>query len=100
MAKGIGGGDQTTEVTRQLERLKWFLWQGNVFRALQMIEDLEEDLDLEGEIGPERRKLRKPIAEFGGYLRATRAPSRTTGSANAAERRSRAPSSSRRSIRL
>jgi hypothetical protein len=70
MAKGLGGGDLTTEVTRQLERLKWFLWHGNVFRALQVIEDLEDDLDLEGEIGPERRKLRKAIAEFGGYLRA------------------------------
>ena len=61
MAKGLGGGDLTTEVTRQLERLKWFLWHGNVFRALQVIADLEEDLDLEGEIGPERRKLRKDI---------------------------------------
>jgi hypothetical protein len=73
MAKGLGGGDLTTEVTRQLERLKWFLWHGNVFRALQVIADLEEDLDLEGEIGPERRKLRKAIAEFGGYLRANAA---------------------------
>src|SRR5437870_2849059 len=60
----LGGGHLTTEVTRQLERLKWFLWHGNVFRALQVIADLEEDLDLEGEIAPERRKLRKAIAEF------------------------------------
>jgi hypothetical protein len=73
MAKGLGGGDLTTEVTRQLERLKWFLWHGNVFRARQVIEDLEEDLDLEGEIGPERCKLRRAIAEFGGYLRANAA---------------------------
>ncbi len=31
------------------------------FRAPQAIEDLEDDLDLEAGIGPERRKLRKAI---------------------------------------
>jgi hypothetical protein len=51
-------------------RVSWSSASTNVFRALQVIEDLEEDLDLEGEIGPERRKLRKAIAEFSGYLRA------------------------------
>jgi hypothetical protein len=30
-----------------LERLMWFLWHGNVFRALQVVEDLEIDLDVE-----------------------------------------------------
>ena len=28
------------EASRQLERLKWFLWHGNVFRALQVVGDL------------------------------------------------------------
>jgi hypothetical protein len=28
------------QAARELERLKWFLWHGNVFRALQVIEDL------------------------------------------------------------
>jgi len=34
------------ELEHQLERIKWYLWHGNVFRALQVGEDLEEDLDL------------------------------------------------------
>jgi hypothetical protein len=31
----------------ELERLKWFLWHGNVFRALQTISDLKIDVDVE-----------------------------------------------------
>src|SRR5712692_2626531 len=68
MAKGLGG-DPAVETAKELERLKWFLWHGNVFRALQVIEDLEIDLDIE-EAGPERRKLLKAVGEFGGYIRA------------------------------
>lgn len=34
-------------VVEQLQRLKWFLWHGNVFRALQTVPDLEIDLDVE-----------------------------------------------------
>jgi hypothetical protein len=30
---------------RELERLKWFLWHGNVYKALQVIECVEMDLD-------------------------------------------------------
>jgi hypothetical protein len=40
------------ELEHQLERIKWYLWHGNVFRALQVGEDLEEDLDL-----PEEKKV-------------------------------------------
>jgi hypothetical protein len=57
------------EAACQLERLKWYLWHGNVFRALQVIEDLEVDLDTDG-AGPEQRKLLKAVREFGGYIRA------------------------------
>ena len=32
--------DPAAEVSEQLERLKWFLWHGNVFRALQTITDI------------------------------------------------------------
>jgi hypothetical protein len=57
------------EAERELQRLKWFLWHGNVFRALQVIEDLEIDLDVEW-ASSEQRKLLKAVTEFGGYLRA------------------------------
>src|SRR5712692_5987182 len=57
MAKGLGG-DTAVEVAEELERLKWFLWHGNVFRALQVIGDLETDLDVD-DANPGQRKLRK-----------------------------------------
>jgi hypothetical protein len=68
MAKGLGG-DPAVEVAKELERLKWFLWHGNVLRALQMIEDLEMDLHAK-EARPAQRKLRRTVTEFGGYIRA------------------------------
>jgi hypothetical protein len=34
-------------IINELQRLKWFLWHGNVFRALQTVQDLEIDLDIE-----------------------------------------------------
>ena len=33
------------EVMRQLERLKWFLWHGNVFQALKVLRVIEFDLE-------------------------------------------------------
>jgi hypothetical protein len=39
--------DPAAEVGAELKRLKWFLWHGNVFRALQTVRDLEIDLDVE-----------------------------------------------------
>ena len=30
---------------KQLESLKWYLWHGNVYRVLQLTEDLECNLD-------------------------------------------------------
>jgi hypothetical protein len=60
-------------VTEELERLKWFLWHGNVFRALQVIEALKMDLDDSDHLSPEQRKVLTAVTEFGGYLRANAA---------------------------
>ena len=71
-AKGLRSGDNPSlakTVLDELERLKWFLWHGNVYRALETIDGLEFDLDLEG-AGLEQRKLLKAVVEFGGYIRA------------------------------
>jgi hypothetical protein len=47
MAKGLE--DKVgADASRQIERLKWFLWHGNVFHALQVVGDLEIDLDVDG----------------------------------------------------
>jgi len=59
-----------TTVAEDLERLKWLLWHGNVFRALQVVEALEIDRDDSDHLSPEQRKLLTTITEFGGYLRA------------------------------
>ncbi|MGI9149425.1 MAG: DUF3500 domain-containing protein [Chloroflexota bacterium] len=72
MAKGLRSRANTMlaiEVAEELERLKWLLWHGNVFRGLQTIQDLEVDLDVEY-AAPEQRKLLKMVTEFGGYIRA------------------------------
>ena len=58
------------ELEHQLERIKWYLWHGNVFRALQIGEDLEEDLDLlEGE-NVSIQKMLQAVREFNGYITA------------------------------
>src|SRR5258705_13300287 len=57
----------------ELERVKWYLWHGNVFRALQVVEHVRwqrEDLD---EDVPASRKLAKTVAEFHTYITANEA---------------------------
>jgi len=61
--------DLTTDLAEELQRLKWYLWHGNVSLALQTIRYLQFDAD-SGEPSPEQRKLSKAVTEFGGYIRA------------------------------
>jgi hypothetical protein len=71
-AKGLRSRDnpeRAAEVAKELERLKWFLWHGNVFRALQTVEDLQIDLDNTEQPSIEQQKLLKMVTEFGGYIR-------------------------------
>jgi hypothetical protein len=55
-------------IINEPQRLKWFLWHGNVFRALQTVRDLEIDLDIE-EPSVSQAKPLKAVREFGGYIR-------------------------------
>jgi hypothetical protein len=56
-------------VVRSLERLKWFLWHGNVYQAFQMVESVEIDLDVAAATGDGMaRKLRKTVEEFHTYI--------------------------------
>jgi hypothetical protein len=60
-------------VVRELERLKWFLWHGNVYRALQVVESVEMDLDVAAALGDHRaRKLLKTVADFHTYMERNR----------------------------
>ncbi len=58
------------KVDDELERAKWYLWHGNVFRGLQVIEHVQWQLeDLDEEV-PASRKLAKTVAEFHTYITA------------------------------
>jgi len=61
--------DLAGEIGTQLQRLKWFCWHGNVFRALQTIDDILFDLDIT-EPSPEQARLFKAAREFDSYIRA------------------------------
>jgi hypothetical protein len=57
-----------TALDKQLESLKWHLWHGNVYRALQIIEDLEWDLESQEERSERARKLLQAVSEFHHYI--------------------------------
>jgi len=77
-AKGVP--DQTSDeeaayplrdpVLRELERLKWFLWHGNVYKALQVVQSVERDLDaaMAHDGHATVRKLLKAVEEFHTYI--------------------------------
>jgi hypothetical protein len=74
MAKGLLSPGETAgqiDIQDQLDRLKWSLWHGNVYKALRKIEYLEMDLEAMEE-SPEQRKLYKAVREFGGYIAANK----------------------------
>jgi hypothetical protein len=66
-------GIAAADMAQRLERLKWNLWHGNVRRALQIIDLLEEDLEMAGAPFENGRKLHKAIQEFGHYIAVNRA---------------------------
>jgi len=60
------------KLEKNVEKLKWNLWHGNVYRALQIIETLEWDLELYSETSEKVRKMEKAVREFDSYIRANR----------------------------
>jgi hypothetical protein len=72
MTKSVRSRDNpnlSIELAEELQRLKWYLWHGNLFLALQTITYVQLDADCADD-SPEQRKLSKAVAEFGGYIRA------------------------------
>ena len=47
MAKGLNQTDPASDIPKQLERIKWCLWHGNVFKGEQAIDNLVDDLEIE-----------------------------------------------------
>jgi hypothetical protein len=62
-------------VIRSLERLKWSLWHGNVYKAFQKITDLAMDLDVAVATTDDAtaRKLLRAVEEFHTYIERNRA---------------------------
>jgi hypothetical protein len=58
-------------VTRELERLKWFLWHGNVYQAFQVMQSIAGDLEVAVATSEDAtaRKLLKAVAEFHTYIK-------------------------------
>jgi hypothetical protein len=57
----------------ELERVKWYLWHGNVFRALQVVEQVQWQLEHLDEEVRASRNFAKTVAEFHGYITANEA---------------------------
>lgn len=70
MAKGISVQHKGEEFEKELERVKWFLWHGNAYKALQALEGLE--LDIDAEASNEAQKLARTLHEFDHYIRTNR----------------------------
>ena len=60
--------EQSKEMEETLESVKWNLWHGNTFRALQKIEYLEMDADCLEMDYPLLSKMAKAIREFRVYI--------------------------------
>ena len=79
LAKGLRcPSERSADITQELQLVKWFLWHGNVVRALHTVDDLTTDLDATETDADtdadasrvELEKLAKAMREFGGYLSA------------------------------
>jgi hypothetical protein len=69
-AKGLVHHDRELgeEIRDKIERLKWSLWHGNLYKALYKIEDIESLTYNFEEIYPKFKPLRKAVEEFRTYI--------------------------------
>src|SRR5260370_40759657 len=77
---------ESVDIGKQFERVKWFLWHGNVAGALDTIEDIEDELDL----------LPKDGENFAAISKRTKTSSQIMGIVTGTERRFQRPSRSPR----
>ncbi len=70
-AKGLRATDglPAADADTELERIKWYLWHGNVFRAMEEAEALTWRLESDDTLSASGRKLAKALDEFLTYLR-------------------------------
>lgn len=68
MAKGLPDKKRFENIEENIERVKWYLWHGNVFMALQVLDDLIIDLDPFDEEKGVIDKLWNAVSEFNTYI--------------------------------
>ncbi len=66
MAKGILKSELPKDLEKNIDGVKWYLWHGNVFNALQRLENIEDDLNCVDD--PKALKLYNTVSEFYGYI--------------------------------
>ena len=72
MAKNIAPLDEySNPPVEELERIKWCLWNGNIFKAVQILESLSDDLECFSDDQKNKRndKLLKVAYEFYGDIK-------------------------------
>lgn len=71
VSKNVMGKD-LLDFEKNLERIKWFLWHGNTFQALENLEALDLDFDFamfEENKNHKKHKLWKIVTEFYEYIK-------------------------------
>ena len=70
MSEGAEQYELRPQVEQQLESIKWYLWHGNTFQALNKLESLEMDLEAATYESKDdnTRKLRKGVEELHTYV--------------------------------
>ena len=74
LPESVGEGEDQYElrtgVIKDLERIKWYLWHGNVFQALSELQSLEMDLDAAAfeSKNENSQKLLKGVEELHTYV--------------------------------
>lgn len=68
MAKGVGASSAELDAANlheEIDRVKWNLWNGNPRKALEIVDELEGDLDIdEVQCCDKRRKLLKTVPDL------------------------------------
>lgn len=65
-------GEDVQDLQRNLERLKWYLWHGNVYQALHVLEEMDDVVATTAEHVKSAKKLLKAVAEFEQYIETNR----------------------------
>ncbi|MHC4536387.1 MAG: ISKra4 family transposase [Planctomycetota bacterium] len=68
MAKGLPKMEQFEDIEKEIERVKWYLWHGNVFMALQVLDRLLMLLEPFDDQKGVTDKLWNAVCEFNTYI--------------------------------